>query len=165
MSAYQAASQIQLTAMPQLAEQAVDREDDWTGLTDAASRRKRQNRLNVRAHRRRKVLKSQAHPTSDSTSGTSLAETEPEIPCWVEDQQTVSVFPASVANALNSIGTPLIPYQPATPNPAIFDPSPSARIIFPLSPDHLITLLQFNVLRGCLTNRRLLSRLKSTPLR
>jgi hypothetical protein len=28
-----------------------NRDDDWTGLTDAAARRKRQNRLNVRAHR------------------------------------------------------------------------------------------------------------------
>jgi hypothetical protein len=28
----------------------VDSDDDWTGLTDAKSRRKRQNRLNVRAH-------------------------------------------------------------------------------------------------------------------
>ena len=27
-------------------------EDDWTGLTNATSRRKRQNRLNVRAHRK-----------------------------------------------------------------------------------------------------------------
>jgi hypothetical protein len=69
MSAYQAVSQIQLMSMPQLAEvggtesplfmgylanlkQAIDREDDWTGLTDAASRRKRQNRLNVRAYRK-----------------------------------------------------------------------------------------------------------------
>jgi hypothetical protein len=31
---------------------AVDKEDDWTGLTDAAARRKRQNRLNVRAYRK-----------------------------------------------------------------------------------------------------------------
>jgi len=69
MSAYQAVPQIQLMPMPQLAEvgrteipplmgylanlkQAIDREDDWTGLTDAASRRKRQNRLNVRAYRK-----------------------------------------------------------------------------------------------------------------
>ena len=30
---------------------AVDKEDDWTGLTDASARRRRQNRLNVRAYR------------------------------------------------------------------------------------------------------------------
>lgn len=59
---------IQLTSMSQLAlvgyglsspqhnhanlYKAVDKEDDWTGLTDAAARRKRQNRLNVRAYRK-----------------------------------------------------------------------------------------------------------------
>jgi hypothetical protein len=32
--------------------QAQDREDDWTGLTDAKARRKRQNRLNQRAYRK-----------------------------------------------------------------------------------------------------------------
>jgi hypothetical protein len=31
--------------------QAKTAEDDWTGLKDAAERRKRQNRLNVRAYR------------------------------------------------------------------------------------------------------------------
>lgn len=42
---------VELVQMPQLAE-AVDSQDDWTGLTDPAARRKRQNRLNVRAHRK-----------------------------------------------------------------------------------------------------------------
>jgi len=32
---------IQLSLMPQLAE-IVDKEDDWTGVTDAAERRKKQ---------------------------------------------------------------------------------------------------------------------------
>ena len=36
-------------------QQAVDSEDDWTGVTSAASRRKRQNRLNVRAYRESKT--------------------------------------------------------------------------------------------------------------
>lgn len=31
--------------------QALDKEDDWTGIKDAKSRRKIQNRLNVRAYR------------------------------------------------------------------------------------------------------------------
>jgi len=76
----------------------------------------------------------------------------------------VSIFPAPVANALNNIRKPLIPYQPTTPNPATLNRPPAGRIILPLSPDHLITLLQFNVLRACLTNRRLLSSLNATPL-
>jgi hypothetical protein len=70
MASYEAVRQIKLMKMPQLAEvrrptyclavvgylaklyQAEDPEDDWTGLRDAASRRKRQNRLNVRAYRK-----------------------------------------------------------------------------------------------------------------
>jgi hypothetical protein len=68
MAAFHPQPEIQLTSMPQLAlvgqanllegpdyakfVKAVDKEDDWTGLTDAAARRKRQNRLNVRAHRK-----------------------------------------------------------------------------------------------------------------
>ncbi len=49
MSLPQATCCIQIEKMAQLAE-AVDPDDDWTGLTDAAIRRKRQNRLNVRAY-------------------------------------------------------------------------------------------------------------------
>jgi hypothetical protein len=36
--------------------QAVDSEDDWTGITDGATRRKKQNRLNVRAYRKSNVF-------------------------------------------------------------------------------------------------------------
>ncbi|MCJ1394840.1 hypothetical protein MMC18_007720 [Xylographa bjoerkii] len=112
---------------------------------------------------RRKALELQSDPASGSPPRAGVAKTEPGIPCWVEDQQTVFVLPASVANALNSIGAPLIPYQPATSNPVVSNTSPTARVMFPLSSDHLITLLQFNVLRSCLTNRHLLSCLNPAP--
>lgn len=36
-------------------------------------------------------------------------------------------------------------------------------IVFPLAPDHLITLVQFNVLRAAMTNLRLLSALHTVP--
>lgn len=42
---------VELAQMPQLAEARRD-EDNWTGLADSAARRKRQNRLNVRAYRK-----------------------------------------------------------------------------------------------------------------
>lgn len=38
-------------------------------------------------------------------------------------------------------------------------------IIFPLSSDHLITLIQYNVLRGCLQNRQLLDLAEGVGLR
>ncbi|KAF4205841.1 hypothetical protein CNMCM5878_006543 [Aspergillus fumigatiaffinis] len=49
------AERIQLASMPQLAE-AITRKDDWTGITDAAARRRAQTRLNTRAYRKRKAL-------------------------------------------------------------------------------------------------------------
>ncbi|TAQ88727.1 hypothetical protein B7494_g2944 [Chlorociboria aeruginascens] len=103
-----------------------DSEDDWTGVTDAASRRKRQNRLNTRTYR-------------------------------------LSVFPASPAKAFHCPETPLLPYR-STPHQAIETPSkPIPIIIFPLPPDHLITLLQYNVLRACIINRALLTPLFGNP--
>lgn len=41
---------VDLERMPQLVEMQ-NPEDDWTGMTGAADRRKRQNRLNQRAYR------------------------------------------------------------------------------------------------------------------
>ena len=52
MSVHQEPSQVQLYRMSQLAD-ATSLDDDWTGLNDADARRKRQNRLNVRAYRKR----------------------------------------------------------------------------------------------------------------
>ena len=44
------ANNMDLMKMPQLAEMQHP-EDDWTGITKSADRRKRQNRLNQRAYR------------------------------------------------------------------------------------------------------------------
>ncbi|CAM1511641.1 Fc.00g091540.m01.CDS01 [Cosmosporella sp. VM-42] len=145
---------IRVLPMTQLAE-AVDKEDDWTGLTDAAARRRRQNRLNVRAYRRRrKALQAQEHPDSISVSKSvsCVAQTDPGVPCWLEEQQRVFLIPASAAHRFqcNSKRAPLIP-KPTASN-----------IMFPLAPDHLITLLQYNVLRACITNRNLISCIKPT---
>jgi hypothetical protein len=46
----QSQAQVQRQQVPRLAN-LLKHDDDWTGLSDAAERRKRQNRLNVRAHR------------------------------------------------------------------------------------------------------------------
>ncbi|KAL2824713.1 hypothetical protein BJY01DRAFT_241654 [Aspergillus pseudoustus] len=76
---------------------AVEHDDNWTGLTDAKARRRRQNRLNQRASRRRKEQ--------------ALAR-----PAGVQQQ-----------------------------------------LYFPLSVDHLLTLIQFNAYRAFLTNMEILS--------
>jgi len=106
---------------------------------------------------RRKAQESKAHPAPIPNSRKTLTKAEPETPCWVEDKQAVFVFPASVARNLYSIGSPLISQESETANPFLASGRAPARIIFPLSSDHLITLLQFNVLRAYIINRHLIS--------
>ena len=162
---------IQLRDMPQLAE-AINRDDDWTGLTDATLRRKRQNRLNVRAYRgsilnpgpdhnidfilgRRKAQQSR---TVSKRTSASVTGCETQVPCWDEAQQAIIHLPiGSVTNTIFDKRTPLVP--------TYLKPHKFSRIIFPLSSDHFITLLQFNVLRGSLANHELLSRFEpsATP--
>ncbi|KAE9375049.1 hypothetical protein N431DRAFT_544159 [Stipitochalara longipes BDJ] len=158
MAAFHQDPGIQVTAMSQLA-LAVDREDDWTGLTDAAARRKRQNRLNVRAYRRRKTQRSQAvssslyAPPVPSTSNTQLQQA-----WWNEDKQMVVAIPASFAKTFYSTIKPILP----NPLSILRSEQAPTGILFPLSSDHLITLIQYNVLRACLANIKLLDLVDAT---
>ncbi|KAF8860431.1 hypothetical protein BDZ45DRAFT_800797 [Acephala macrosclerotiorum] len=150
MAANQVELEVQLERMPQLTE-AVDKEDNWTGLTDAAARRKRQNRLNVRAfltglRRPHKYPKHTRNPTSLLDRRPTNHLSHPRLPYQNRPQDP---------------RTPLLPYFPTSSNAKITTEIP--RIIFPLSSDHLITLIQFNVLRATLTNLHLLSLLQTIP--
>lgn len=147
---------VQLVPMAQLAE-AKDRGDDWTGIKDIKIRKKLQNRLNVRAHRRRKAAKAETDAVNASTIIVQAPMTEPQEPCWVEDLQAVSVVPARTISAIK-------PRCPIFPPTTLDSPAhTSFKIVFPLSPDHLITLVQYNALRASMTNLRLLSALHTVP--
>ncbi|KAF2824640.1 hypothetical protein CC86DRAFT_353094 [Ophiobolus disseminans] len=125
---------VQRQRAPQLTH-VTNNDDDWTGISDAAARRKRQNRLNVRAYRKRKA-------------GASHVEVLPPAPHWNGAQQSIVLrTPTS-----SSTGTPLLPRDVPTCHSI-------STVTFPLSSDHLITLVQFNVLRGSVTNRQLLDKL------
>ncbi|KAI0965308.1 hypothetical protein F4678DRAFT_476699 [Xylaria arbuscula] len=147
------APRIRLASMPQLAE-ATGREDDWTGTKDAAARRRAQTRLNTRAYRKRKALAKKAEASS-AAIGKTVVKPEALVECWNDERQSVSTVPASRIKELFNARSPLLP-----------DRSRKERssIVFPLSPDHLITLLQFNALRALAINRTLISGILTTPL-
>ncbi|KAI1069358.1 hypothetical protein LB507_008738 [Fusarium sp. FIESC RH6] len=138
---------IELASMPQLVE-AIRKEDDWTGTKDAAARRRAQTRLNMRAYRKRKALAKKADDMS-------LVKHETTIDLWDIKQELMSSVAASNAKKVYNSKTPLLPYGTRINE---------AKIMFPLCPDHLITLLQYNALRALSVNRTLISGILYTPL-
>ncbi|KAH7082302.1 hypothetical protein FB567DRAFT_530978 [Paraphoma chrysanthemicola] len=126
-------------------EDIVNVDDDWRGVGDASARRKRQNRLNVRAYRRRKAMASSHDSRAVRDSHYASAAAQPSLLHWIERHQTADFL----------LKRERLPNQSILP----MDMPASTSIVsavFPLSPDHLITLVQFNALRGSLANRQLL---------
>ncbi|KAM7203606.1 protein of unknown function (DUF3425) domain containing protein [Naviculisporaceae sp. PSN 640] len=175
---------IQLTTMPQLAEATTHR-DNWTGTTSAAARRRAQTRLNTRAYRKRKAQQATLTqnkssvalegPVGTARELTTRPETELRAPYWDNTNQIISALPVSHLAKIYDPRAPLLhSNRPPGPNTAAnrtepranpnYYPNSNTNIIFPLSPDHLITLLQFNALRALAVNRTLLSGILTTPL-
>lgn len=100
------------------------------------------------------MVNSAPNPTSVENS---CKTEQAEIPCWSEDQQAVLNLPVSAVNTLKHTDRPLLPSSYSDPKSRTPFEKNSRNIIFPLCPDHLITLLQYNVLRACIANRSLLS--------
>ncbi|ETS74843.1 hypothetical protein PFICI_13327 [Pestalotiopsis fici W106-1] len=145
---------IRLASKPQLTE-AISIEDDWTGTKDAAARRRAQTRLNTRAYRKRKALAKQNESQSIVTR--KPIKSEALVQCWDINQQSISIVPASRVKRAYDAESPLFPKVEARRR-GQFD------IIFPLSSDHLIILLQYNTLRAMVVNRTLISGILATPL-
>ncbi|KAB5523848.1 hypothetical protein GE09DRAFT_1257562 [Coniochaeta sp. 2T2.1] len=168
-------------------------DDDWTGLTDPKERRKRQNRLHARAWRKRKAqqghegerwstgvspkqwTKPQApnpaamtNITRTSLPITFASPSYPPLPSSTSesgsspDLYSSNPQPSSITKLPNrKLIPPLIPYLDTHPPPNIS----TWTITFPLSPDHhLLTLMQFNVLRATMTNLAILSLLDTFPI-
>ncbi|KAF0326774.1 hypothetical protein GQ607_006114 [Colletotrichum asianum] len=146
------APHIQLTSMPQLAE-ARTTGDDWTGTKDAAARRRAQTRLNTRAYRKRKALGEKAK--ASTTTSCSLIEPEASVECWDNQQESVCLVPLSRIKQSYNARKPLLSGRST---------GRQLNVVFPLCPDHLITLLQFNALRALAVNRTLISGILDEPL-
>lgn len=78
--------------------------------------------------------------------------------CWDVEGQSISVLPESRIKQLYNGRNPLLPDRPRESK------KERLNIFFPLSPDHLITLLQFNALRAMAINWTLVTGVLVTPL-
>ncbi|KAK3374328.1 hypothetical protein B0T24DRAFT_291711 [Lasiosphaeria ovina] len=155
---------IQLALMPQLAE-ARSRDEDWTGTNDAVLRRRAQTRLHTRAYRKRKMAAA-VSSSSSSTGAREPSKTRPTPPAstvesdgavvevWNLKRQSVSLLPASHGRQIYDRRKPLFS-SPVREN--LQQHSNTTVFFFPLSADHLITLLQYNAVRALLVNRTLVS--------
>ena len=102
---------------------------------------------------KRKALATKAEASSAATG--TLIKSEALVECWDIEQQSVSIVPASRIKQLYNARNPLLPDKTR---------KEQFNIVFPLCPDHLITLLQFNALRALAVNRTLISGILVTPL-
>jgi len=132
----------------QYLKEARDPDDDWTGMTLRAERKKRQNRLNQRSYSKRlhftfphsssvlvlQLLTIQGrrkHLQQLSSSPTSSELPESELP-ESDRSPSCSHYPTSKS--------PLAVFRKDSPFPAS------------LSTDHLMLLVQYNFYRGCFSN-------------
>jgi hypothetical protein len=158
---------------------ASSSEDDGTGFPARHERRKRQNRLNQRALRNRKrreeskvVLWSRPYRIDRWRVGTvSGHHAQPSnssmdrylTPAEDVDDHTANAVVRSMHGQINDldwliIGSPAKASGPLAPKyskrPACPEPPP---FVFPLSADHLLHLIHYNVYRALLTNKSLLN--------
>lgn len=102
---------------------------------------------------KRKGLAKKAKATSAAIK--TRVESESLVKCWDIDHESIFIVPVSHIAELYNARNPLLPKEPR---------KEQYNIVFPLCPDHLITLLQFNALRALAVNRTLISGILVTPL-
>ncbi|KAH6679276.1 hypothetical protein B0J14DRAFT_473400 [Halenospora varia] len=127
--------------------QAWKTEEDWTGIASKEERKKIQNRLNQRAHRKKNGQKE----TKSKKGGFHIER------FLVENESHMAVMQAMfVATNLASTNTSsqnqLTASHAWSPNG-----THSSFTYFPLTPDHLLHLIHHNVFHALTTNKSILS--------
>ncbi|KAI0533817.1 hypothetical protein GGR58DRAFT_485242 [Xylaria digitata] len=169
---------ILLDDMPHMFE-ARSNEDDWAGVSDFATRKRRQNRLNQRALRRRRQAKKLAYLQEE------LAETIPSSPSLSEERQGVSLddfswhtvgsdahitWESGQQDALEQgehlptldiNSTPRFEWIPDAEGPLLMVSIGPTTIVldlysYPLPADCLLTLVRYNLYRACAANASIL---------
>ncbi|RAK99345.1 DUF3425 domain-containing protein [Aspergillus ibericus CBS 121593] len=142
----------------------VDAEDDWAGLCDRKERRRRQNRLNQRAYRKRKQAERNnalvPRPSAASQVGGSPNPEHSSSPD--SDSSLTPKQSRCMLNVSNGTSTPSMPIDiqklfehfTRVAYESYFRGSPSA--------DHLLTLSKVNVFRAFVANMSVLGLGKDT---
>ncbi|KAJ9607760.1 hypothetical protein H2200_007838 [Cladophialophora chaetospira] len=131
-----------LMPMRQLTEAKCE-DDDWTGLKDQAERRKRQTRLSLRAYRKRKAAQRVANPKTGSESTSRLGTESAQPRSSARMHSDVFSAPALFIPSAVTQGGQLIPM----------------RYLYPISRDHLLPLIEYNIWRAITTNILILGHL------
>jgi hypothetical protein len=116
---------------------------------------------------RRKALKTQA-PSSLVTSGfQEMPQNPAQMGDWSREKETIPTATELPSTLLINSKAPLahsFSYLPS--DLSQLDPLSqplNLKVVFPLAPDHLISLVQYNVLRACLRNMQILSLFHTIP--
>ncbi|KAH8680002.1 hypothetical protein BGZ60DRAFT_481645 [Tricladium varicosporioides] len=168
---------IQLSEMPQALRVLIP-EDDWTGVSDQKDRRRRQNRINQRAHRQRKDGKMPHaapifRPIQPSLRG--MVQGQPVLKVSGASELLPSRGPGTIEISMSTLKKELQAISSSQKEQDVnglvryaHKDSPDvrnflerttvpgsnieSRVIFPLSSDHLLTLVKYNIFRAIVAN-------------
>ncbi|KAI1264494.1 hypothetical protein F5Y18DRAFT_390596 [Xylariaceae sp. FL1019] len=144
--------------LPQQGHESRPAEDEWAGLEDAKERRKRQNRQNVRAHRLRKALATAIEARTCERNRDSEFASRAFLYSYTGHDNATSSLVQANHHAEQALAQPsgLFRYfcwlSSQTDSAHSEASAKMSRLMLPLSRDHLLPLIQFNVMRAAVTN-------------